>query len=150
MRCVTGISQWRRCCRKGTINILNVIRCPEKRFQSSKLWEIQWSWSKKVGWDGGMGLRWDECGLEGLPPVVVTPFGQLGVGSNHHVEAASLAGCASAMWTKTRSLSDLKEFRWEILLSKIFGMSSKELGLVKGMGVLGLLVYPSKLFSDEK
>ena len=35
-----------------------------------------------------MGLR---CGLGGLPPVVVTPFGRLGVGSNHQVEAASLA-----------------------------------------------------------
>ena len=32
------------------------------------------------------------CGLGGLPPVVMTPFGLLGVGSNHHVEAASLAG----------------------------------------------------------
>ena len=33
------------------------------------------------------------CGVRGLPPVVVTPFGRLGVGSNHHIEAASLAGC---------------------------------------------------------
>ena len=32
------------------------------------------------------------CGLGGLPRVVVTPFGRLGVGSNHQVEAASLAG----------------------------------------------------------
>ena len=32
------------------------------------------------------------CGLGGLPPVVVTPFGRLGVGSNHQVEAASLGG----------------------------------------------------------
>ena len=32
------------------------------------------------------------CGFGGLPPVVVTPFGRLGVGSIHHVDEASLAG----------------------------------------------------------
>ena len=26
------------------------------------------------------------CGLGGLPPVVVTPFGRLGVGSDHQVD----------------------------------------------------------------
>ena len=57
---LTGISKWRRCCSKGTISIQNVIRCPLKRFQSSKLWEMRWSWSEKVRWDGGMGLRWHE------------------------------------------------------------------------------------------
>ena len=32
------------------------------------------------------------CGLGGLPPVVVTLFGRLGVGSNHHIEAVPLSG----------------------------------------------------------
>ena len=43
-------------------------------------------------WDGGIGLR---CGLGGPPSVVVTPFGRLRDGSNHHVEAASLT-CSGA------------------------------------------------------
>ena len=40
-------------------------------------------------WGYGFEVR---CGLEGLPKVVVTLFGRVGVGSNHQVEAASLAG----------------------------------------------------------
>ena len=63
VRCMTGISKWRRCCSKGTKNIKNIIRCPLKRLQPSKLWEIRWSWSEKVRWDGGMSLRWDEWGV---------------------------------------------------------------------------------------
>ena len=55
---LTGISKWRRCCSKGTINIQNVIRCPLKLFQSRKLWEIRRNWSEKMRWDGVMGLRW--------------------------------------------------------------------------------------------
>ena len=47
-------------------------------------------------------------------------------------------------WPKRVPLRDPTELDfWDVL-------DSKELGLVKGMGVLGLLVYPSKLFSDEK
>ena len=85
---LTGISKWRRCCSKGTMNNQNVIRRPLKRFQSSKLWEIRWSWSEKVRCE----VRWVRCGLGGFPPVVLTPFGRLGVGSNHQVEVASFSG----------------------------------------------------------
>ena len=46
-------------------------------------------WKGEMGWGNGFEVR---CGLEGLPPVVVTLFGRVGVGSNHQVEAASLAG----------------------------------------------------------
>ena len=46
-------------------------------------------WKGEMRWGNGFEVR---CGLGGLPPVVVTPFGRLGVGSNHQVEAASLAG----------------------------------------------------------
>ena len=46
----------------------------------------------KGRWGNGFEVRWVRCGLGGLLPVVMTPFGRLGVGFNHHVEAASLAG----------------------------------------------------------
>ena len=62
VKCVTGIRKWRRCCSKETINIQNVIRCPLKRFQSSKLWEIRWSWSEKVRRDG-FEARWVKWGV---------------------------------------------------------------------------------------
>ena len=82
VKCVTSISKWRRRCSKKIINIQNAIRCPLKRFQSSKLREVRWSWSENVRWDGlemrwvnGFEVRWVRCGLGGLPPVVVTSFG---------------------------------------------------------------------------
>ena len=49
-------------------------------------------WKGEMRWGNGFEVRWVRCGLGGLTPVVVTPFGRLGVGSNHQVEAASLAG----------------------------------------------------------
>ena len=47
VRGVAGVSKWRRCCSKGTINL---IKCPLNRFQLSKPWEIRWSWSGKGEW----------------------------------------------------------------------------------------------------
>ena len=49
-------------------------------------------WKREMRWGNGFEVRWVRCGLGGLPPVVVTSFGRLGVGSYHQVEAASLAG----------------------------------------------------------
>ena len=58
VKCVTGNNKWRRCCTKGTMNIKNVIRCPLKRFQSSKLWEIWWNWKGEMRKGNGFEVWW--------------------------------------------------------------------------------------------
>ena len=40
-------------------------------------------WKGGMGWGNGFEVRWVRCGLGGFPPVVVTPFGLVGVVSNH-------------------------------------------------------------------
>ena len=87
VRCVTGINKWRGSCSKGTI----------KKTYSDVHWSGfslanygKYDEAEVKRWDGTGEWVWGEiskarCGLEGPPPVVVTLFGRLGVGSNHPV-----------------------------------------------------------------
>ena len=56
--------------------------------------EMGWGNGFEVRWDGGMGSRWDEWGVVSEVSLGLwwRHLADLGVGSNHQVEAASLAG----------------------------------------------------------
>ena len=50
-------------------------------------------WKGEMRWGNGFKVRWGVVSEVSLRlPVVVTPFGRLGVGSIHHEEATSLVG----------------------------------------------------------